>query len=145
MGKRASELPDVLAKVQAKVPVSRARAQDERFSEDAGRSHAQELAAEGGGEALALDDGALSQSAGEVLCSECGEEAGGEGRVARGVGAPQRVTTAMREEHENTHTRYRFWCEFCVKARDMNKAHRRLKKYDAVGKDVGQVPRISMD
>ena len=71
----------------------------------------------------------------EFRCGECGVEGenepedvyaeGEEGRVAKGLRKPVRVTKQMRDDHGKTHTPFRSWCEFCVKARGVNMAHKR--------------------
>ena len=70
-------------------------------------------------------------------------EEGEEGRLARGITAPMRVSDREREEHELTHTPYRAWCPYCVRARGKNTSHRKSKDEDK-DKQV-EVPRISMD
>ena len=54
------------------------------------------------------DRKALSQEGEEWKCVNCEGE---EGRRARGLPAPQKVTKAERDEHEKTHTPYRSWCD----------------------------------
>ena len=69
------------------------------------------------------------------------EPEGEEGRVAKGVKAPQRVSTEEREEHERTHTPFRAWCRHCVRGRAKNMPHRTKQ-----GKEEGdEAPRVSMD
>ena len=66
-----------------------------------------------------------------------------EGRNPKIKKSPIRVTKAEREAHECTHTPYRSWCKHCVRARGVNKAHRR-QKTDAET-SLEKVPRVSMD
>ena len=68
-------------------------------------------------------------------------EEGEEGRVARGLTSPQKVTKEMREEHERTHTPFRSWCEVCVKARGINMSHKKVREDE----ELDKVPRVAMD
>jgi hypothetical protein len=72
------------------------------------------------------------------------EADGEEGRTARGLRAPIRVTKEMREEHNKTHCPYRSWCRYCVKGRGMNMSHK-SKAHDEKDKEIEAVPRVSMD
>ena len=55
--------------------------------------------------------------------------------------APHRVTKEEREAHELTHTPYRSWCPYCVRARGRNSPHtRRTEEMKRSG-----VPKVSMD
>jgi len=71
------------------------------------------------------------------------EDEGEEGRVARQIPAPMKVSDREREEHELTHTPYRAWCPYCVRARGKNTAH--MKNKDKQRDREEGVPRISMD
>ena len=88
-----------------------------------------------------LDDGVtqvegLSRQAAE----DEEEEVEVRGRVPRCVQAPLRVSQRERDEHELTHTPYRSWCQYCVRGRGRNAAHRKMVEQDAAA-----VPRVSMD
>ena len=72
------------------------------------------------------------------------EEEGEEGREARGLRAPVKVTKEMREEHNKTHCPYRSWCKHCVEGRGMNMPHKN-KAHDDKDKEIQAVPRVSMD
>ena len=72
------------------------------------------------------------------------EEEGEEGREPKGIRAPARVSRQEREVHERTHTPYRPWCKYCVRARGRNTAHRKSDQ-EEVAEDELKVPRISMD
>jgi len=74
---------------------------------------------------------------------EAAVEEGEEGRKSKGIKGPQRVSKQEREDHERTHCPYRCWCDHCVRARAMNKQHRKSGKDD--GEDEGKVPRICLD
>ena len=39
--------------------------------------------------------------------------------------APMKWSDKEREEHELTHTPFRAWCPFCVRARGRNTSHRK--------------------
>ena len=56
----------------------------------------------------------------------------------------EKVTKAMRDEHELTHTPYAWWCRHCVRGRGKNKAHERKKRRDEEY-ERNKVPRISLD
>ena len=71
------------------------------------------------------------------------EEDGEEGRPARGLTAPTKVSKQEREEHERTHTPYRAWRKYCVWARGRNTPHMSKKEEDDEASRT--VPRISMD
>ena len=43
------------------------------------------------------------------------------------VRVPRTPTEKEREEHEATHLPHAEWCEFCMRGRGRNKAHRRKK------------------
>ena len=64
-----------------------------------------------------------------------------ESREPATLRAPHRASREEREKHELTHTPYRAWCPYCVRARGRNSPHRtrseELKR--------GGVPRISLD
>ena len=68
---------------------------------------------------------------------------GEEGRGAKGLPAPQRVSAKEREEHNLTHTPYRAWCKYCVQGRGKKAAHRR-KGCDDDDEEIRE-PRVSMD
>jgi len=100
--------------------------------------------------------GSSNKEAGEVefRCGECGvgdenefedvHAEGEEGRVAKGLRTPVRVTKQMRDDHGKTHTPFRIWCEFCVKARGVNKAHKRSAAEEE-DEELSKVPRVAMD
>ena len=77
-----------------------------------------------------------------------GEQAGREeeceeGRRAKGMTTPMKVSDKEREEHELTHTPCRAWCPYCVRARGRNTSH---LKNQGINKDKSnEVPRTSMD
>ena len=57
--------------------------------------------------------------------------------------APMKVSDREREEHELTHTPFRAWCPYCVRARGRNAGH---FKNQGIDKDkYDEVPRVSMD
>ena len=66
-----------------------------------------------------------------------------EGRVARGMKGPQKVTRQEREEHELTRSPYRLWCDVCVRARGRKRPH--FRKDKSADSTVEDVPRISLD
>ena len=59
---------------------------------------------------------------------KCGDCEAKEGREAKGATAPQTVSKKEREEHERTHTPYRSWRDYFVRARGMNRSHKKTKK-----------------
>ena len=63
-----------------------------------------------------------------------------EGRAPRKLRDVTRVSREEREEHEITHTPYRSWCDYCVKARARNAQHARGRSPEKSG-----VPKVSMD
>ena len=90
----------------------------------------------------------------EVLCVPCGEnglsqeeameEGGEEGRYAKGLPTPQKVTKEERQEHDRTHCPYRSWCKYCVRGRGQKAPHQSSKEKTEEEKEA-EVPRISMD
>ena len=76
---------------------------------------------------------------GQEVAAEADEE---EGRIARGLAAPVKVTRQEREDHEKTHTPYRAWCQYCVKGRGRNAVHGAKKDLGDIEREV---PRVSMD
>jgi hypothetical protein len=58
------------------------------------------------------------------------DEEGEDGRPVKTLTRPIKVTKAMREEHNKTHTPYRSWCKFCVRGRGCSKPHYRKNKTD---------------
>ena len=71
------------------------------------------------------------------------DEEGEEGREAKGLPSPMRVTRAEREIHERTHTPFRSWCRYCAMGRAMNTAHR--TNNDSEDDEKLKVSRIRMD
>ena len=73
-----------------------------------------------------------------------GEPEGGEekGRAPIRAQTPQKVTKKEREMHNLTHTPFRPWCRFCVRARGRNMQH--MRKKDGADKEL-EVPRMSID
>ena len=66
---------------------------------------------------------------------------GVEERKPRIMRAPFQVSKEEREAHEATHTPYRAWCPYCVRARGRNSPHRsREDSAKAEG-----IPKVSMD
>ena len=84
------------------------------------------------------------RSAGEDEGEQAGrEDEGEEGRRAKGMTAPMKMSDKEREEHELTHTPFRAWCPYCVRARGRNTGH---LKNQGINKDKSnEVPRMSMD
>ena len=70
-------------------------------------------------------------------------EEGEEGRSARKIPAPQRVSSREREEHELTHTPYRGWCPYCVRGRARNTPHLQGVVDEKEGET--KVPRVGLD
>ncbi len=98
-----------------------------------------------GGEAAPMTPRISEQDEGErAENKEGGEEEGEEGRIAKGLTAPVRVTKEMREEHEKSHTPYRSWCPFCVRGRGISCGHKKVA-HDEEDEKVAQVPRVAMD
>ena len=50
-----------------------------------------------------------------------------QGREPKTLKSLIKVTKAEREKHEATHAPFQSWCRYCVKARGVNKAHRKKK------------------
>jgi len=71
------------------------------------------------------------------------EEDGEEGRPARGLPAPAKVSKLEREEHERTHTPYRAWCKCCVMGRGKSTPQMRTDEDDE--EEKRKVPRVSID
>ena len=80
-------------------------------------------------------------SQGKATAGEGEEEEGEEGRTSKGLAKTMKVSREDREDHNRTHTPYRSWCKYCVRARGKNMAHRKGKKDE----EESTVPRISMD
>ena len=77
------------------------------------------------------------RSAGEEEGEQAGrEDEGEEGRRAKGMTAPMKVSDKEREEHELTHTPFRAWCPYCVRARG---------QFQEPGHQQGQVQRGNED
>ena len=73
------------------------------------------------------------RSAGEEEGEQAGrEDDGEEGSRAKGMTAFMELSDKEREEHELTHTPFRAWCPYCVRARGRNMSH--LKNQD-INKD----------
>jgi hypothetical protein len=72
------------------------------------------------------------------------DDVGEEGRSPIMVKAPMRVSREEIELHEATHTPYRPWCKYCVKARGRNDPHRKRQE-EQMDDEIPKVPRISMD
>ena len=60
------------------------------------------------------------------------EDEGEEGRRTR-MTAPMKVSDKEREEHELTHTPFRVWCPYCVRARDATRVISRTRTYTGTG------------
>lgn len=65
----------------------------------------------------------------------------GEGRTPVALRAPHRVSREERDVHELTHTPFRAWCPYCVRARGRNTPHTR--RSDEMKR--GGVPNIAVD
>ena len=70
-----------------------------------------------------------------------GGEDGEEGRQPVALPSPLKVSQEERAIHELTHTPYRAWCKYCVRARGRNSAHRTREEQ----KREVTVPRVVMD
>ena len=68
-----------------------------------------------------------------------------QGREPKTLKSPTKVTNAEREKHEATQAPYQPWCRYCVKARGINKAHRKKKGKESENDELEKVPRVSMD
>ena len=68
-----------------------------------------------------------------------------QGREPKTLKSPVKVTKAEREKHECTHAPFQSWCKYCVKARGVNKAHKKKKGKGIENEDLEKVPRVSMD
>ena len=94
-------------------------------------------------------DGDKEESEEDIMCQPCGkgdmEEEGEEGREAKKVRTPTRVSKVEREQHELTHTPFRQWCEFCVMGRGKNEAHMKKAAREDEEEESAAVPRVSMD
>ena len=93
------------------------------------------------GGARASTDGLSQEMAAEERQDHGRQEEGEEGREPRGLHAPHQVSKAERELHELTHTPYRAWCRYCVRARGRNMPHRTRDEE----RKAGGVPKIAMD
>ena len=103
------------------------------------------------GQEMATEEGEAAQKKEEDKKEEAKEDEaegresdeGEEGRVAQRIVVPQKVTQREREEHNLTHTPYRAWCQYCVKGRGKNLAHR--SGQDDEDQEKLKVPRCTMD
>ena len=68
-----------------------------------------------------------------------------QGREPKTLKSPVKVTKAERERHECTHAPFQSWCKYCVKARGVNKAHKKKNGKEIENEDLEKVPRVSMD
>ena len=68
-----------------------------------------------------------------------------QGREPKTLKSPVKVTKAERERHECTHAPFQSWCKYCVKARGVNKSHKKKKGKEIENEDLEKVPRVSMD
>ena len=84
------------------------------------------------------------RGAGEEEGEQAGrEDEGEEGRRAKETTAPMKVSDKEREAHELTHTPFRAWCPYCVRARGHSTSH---LKNQGINKDrSNEVPRRNMD
>ena len=66
-----------------------------------------------------------------------------ESERAKGMTAPVKVSDKERAEHELTHTKFRAWCPYCVRARGRSTSH---LKNQGINKDKSnEVQRMGMD
>ena len=75
------------------------------------------------------------------VAAEDRQEEGEEGRVSKGISAPQKVSKEERDEHNRTHTPFRAWCRHCVRGRGKSTPHCAGVKEE----EELKVPKISMD
>ena len=54
--------------------------------------------------------------------------------IAKGIVAPHASSREEREQHNLTHTPYRPWCKYCVKAQAATPRHRRKRGEEPEGK-----------
>ena len=66
---------------------------------------------------------------GQGVAAEVEEGEGEEGRRAQAAAIPYTPSRAEREEHEITHTPYRSWCDYCVRARGRNRPHQQNRDW----------------
>ena len=68
-----------------------------------------------------------------------------EGEAPMRVRSKTKVTKEERENHELTHTPFRWWCRHCVRGRGRNKAHKCMLKKEELNEKKKQTPRVSID
>ena len=68
-----------------------------------------------------------------------------EGEAPIRVRSKSKVTKEERENHELTHTPFRWWCRHCVRGRGRNKAHKSMVRRNELKEKKKLTPRVCID
>ena len=117
---------------------------DGKEKEGAGEDQEEEAAQEENGDQKGLGQEGMADFRVRV-CNSGLDDQGEEGRLAKKVRSPVRVSSSEIEDHERTHTPFRQWCRHCVMGRGTNDPHQKKKSGSEKEEVEEGTARINMD